>query len=157
MKWVICALHKHRTHTVCSPWTYKTLLHTLCSWFQDNLLPCLCIKPYTPMAEKVHYAHSMHIEIYHISCCSLSSVVGCRSRQSPWCVQRSDDELNAVCLCPGRDHHINIALIQHSVCCMLITATVFLTLSLSLSYTLLLWDMWDRRVREDRLLKANWI
>lgn len=36
-------------------------------------------------------------------------------------VQRGGDELNAVCLCSGRDHHINIALIQHAVCCMLIT------------------------------------
>lgn len=36
-------------------------------------------------------------------------------------VQRRGDELNAVCLCSGRDHHINTALIQHAGCCMLIT------------------------------------
>lgn len=48
-------------------------------------------------------------------------------------MQKSDDELNAVCLCPGRDHHINTALIQHCVCCMLITATLVLVLSLSYS------------------------
>lgn len=35
-------------------------------------------------------------------------------------MQKRDDELNAVCLCPRRDHHINTALIQCSVCCMLI-------------------------------------
>lgn len=77
----------------------------------------------------------------------LLSLVGCRSRQSPWCVQKSGDELNAVCLCPGRDHHINIALIQRSVCSMLITSTLVLTLRLL--YSLLLWD---GEVRGDRLL-----
>lgn len=41
-------------------------------------------------------------------------------------MQRSDDELNAVRLCPGRDRHINIALIQRSVCCMLITTVLAL-------------------------------
>lgn len=41
-------------------------------------------------------------------------------------MQRSDDELNAVRLCPGRDRHVNIALIRRSVCCMLITATLSL-------------------------------
>lgn len=85
-----------------------------------------------PWLKKKWTTYTQHAEIYHI-CCSLTTVVGCRSRQSPWCVQRSDDELNAVCLCPGRDHHINIVLIQRSVCCMLITTTLSLTLSLPLN------------------------
>lgn len=50
-------------------------------------------------------------------------------------MQRSDDELNAVCLCPGRDHHINIVLIQCSVCCILIAAMRSLPPSRSSSNT----------------------
>ena len=63
-------------------------------------------------------------------------------------MQKSDDELNAVCLCPGRDHHINIARIQRSVCCMLISAT--LPLSHIVYYC-------ETEVREGRQLKAVWI
>lgn len=48
-------------------------------------------------------------------------------------MQRSDDELNAVCLRPGRDRHINIVLIQRSVCCILIRSVHFLSLPPSVS------------------------
>lgn len=108
------ALHKHSTQS-----TYVLFERTKHSYIY-------CTRPYGTTSCLVSpwpicvdgwkselYILNTNIEIYHISCCSLTSVVGCRSQQSPWCVQKSDDELNAVCLCPGRDHHINIALIQH--------------------------------------------
>ncbi len=144
-----------QTDHICSPWTYKALLHTLFSSLHISLLPCLTVNPHAPMAWKVNYMHLTHSKIHHICCCK-TSAVGCRSRQSPWCVQRSDDELNAVCLCPGRDHHINIALIQCSVCCMLITATLCLTFSLSLMRSIVVsheTDGWEKT----ELLKADWI
>lgn len=150
------ALHKHSTQS-----TYVLFERTKHSYIH-------CARHYRTTSRPVSlspscidgwkselYALNTNIEIYRISCCSLTSVVGGRSQQSPWCVQKSDDELNAVCLCPGRDHHINTALIQHSVCCMLITATFVLMLSLSLSNSQLLWDMWDWEVREDRLQNAD--
>lgn len=66
-------------------------------------------------------------------------------------MQRSDDELNAVCLCPGRDHHINIALIQCSVCCILITTMRSLPPSLKSSNTQC------TGMKVGRLLKVEWV
>lgn len=134
MKWVVCedALCKHSTQN-----TYVRLHHTKHSYihcahhYRTTSWPVSVLTYMHQMHEKVNYVHSTHTEIYHISCCSLTSMVRSRSRQSPWCVQKSDDELNAVCLCPRRDHRINIALIQRSVCCMLIMPHSF-SCSLSL-------------------------
>lgn len=92
-----------------------------------------------------HNLYITHNKIYLISCCSLTGVVGCGICRSPWSVQKSDDELNALRLCPGRDHHINIVLMQRTVCRMLIAYSHSHAVSLLFSYCLLLYKEKERR------------
>lgn len=117
MKWVICeeALYEYKIQN-----TYAHLERTVHSYIHYAYNNIATAYPPAVLKHKNQW-----LEMFHKSCCSLTTLVACRSWLSPWCVQKRDDELNAVCLCPRRDHHINTALIQCSVCCMLIKCQPF--------------------------------